>query len=62
MFEGETSALYSKAFRTVRNRLAKSMVDPSIKSIRLYDLRHELDFLKQLGIIDYKGFPDEDIS
>lgn len=38
LFKGETSASYSKAFRTVRNRLAKNMADPSIKSIRLYDL------------------------
>jgi len=25
----------------------------------LYAVEDELDFLKQLGVIEYKGFPDE---
>ena len=39
LFKGD-SDYYSKKFRYVRNRLAKKLNDPSIKSIRLYDLRH----------------------
>jgi len=31
---------YSKYFRATRNRTAKKMGDPSIRQIRLYDLRH----------------------
>jgi integrase len=31
---------YSRQFRRVRNKVAKKLNDPSIKSIRLYDLRH----------------------
>jgi len=31
---------YGKYFRYCRNRLAKKLNDPTIKSIRLYDLRH----------------------
>ena len=31
---------YGKDFREVRNRLAKKLNDPTLKNIRLYDLRH----------------------
>jgi len=31
---------YSKYFRATRNKTAKKMADPTIKTIRLYDLRH----------------------
>ena len=31
---------YGKYFRETRNRTAKKMADPTIKTIRLYDLRH----------------------
>jgi integrase len=31
---------YGKKFRDVRNRVAEKLNDPSLKSIRLYDLRH----------------------
>jgi integrase len=31
---------YGKQFRRIRNEVAKKLSDPSIKSIRLYDLRH----------------------
>jgi len=31
---------YGKYFRATRNRTAKKMSDPTIKTIRLYDLRH----------------------
>jgi integrase len=39
IFNG-SSAHYGKQFRTVRNRIAKKLCDPTIKRIRLYDLRH----------------------
>ena len=32
------------------------------KIVEGWDVDDELDFLKQLGIIDYKGFPDEKVS
>ncbi|UCH71148.1 MAG: site-specific integrase [Candidatus Bathyarchaeota archaeon] len=31
---------YSKYFRATRNKTAKKMADPTIRTIRLYDLRH----------------------
>ena len=36
----EKADYYSKKYRETRNKLAKKLNDPSIKSIRLYDLRH----------------------
>ena len=35
-----TSKAYSDTYRRSKNRLAKKMQDPTLKSIRLYDLRH----------------------
>ena len=32
------------------------------KIVEGWDVDDELDFLKQLGIIEYKGFPDEKVS
>jgi integrase len=40
LFGKWTSEQYSKYFRIYRNVTAEKMQDPSIKSIRLYDLRH----------------------
>ena len=40
LFKGEDPDHYGKTYRTMRNRLAKKLKDPSIKNIRLYDLRH----------------------
>jgi integrase len=39
LFTG-TSRRYGEAFRRFRNKLAKKLNDPTIKTIRLYDLRH----------------------
>jgi len=39
LFKGD-SDYYSKTYRAKRNQLAKKLQDPSIKQIRLYDLRH----------------------
>jgi integrase len=39
LFSGN-SEMYSKLYRTVRNRLAKKLKDPTIQTIRLYDFRH----------------------
>ena len=39
LFKG-TSHRYGNEFREVRNRLAKKLNDESIKTVRLYDLRH----------------------
>jgi site-specific recombinase XerD len=39
LFKGEAER-YGEHFRRMRNRLAKKLNDPSIKAIRLYDLRH----------------------
>lgn len=36
----QTSEGYGKSFRRTRNLLAEKLGDPSIRSIRLYDLRH----------------------
>jgi integrase len=40
LFTWWNSDIYSKFFRETRNKVAKKMSDNSIKSIRLYDLRH----------------------
>jgi len=40
LFSWWNSDIYGKFFRMTRNRVAKKMSDISIKSIRLYDLRH----------------------
>jgi len=40
LFGSWNSNTYGKWFRIVRNRVAKKIGDPSIKGIRLYDLRH----------------------
>ena len=37
---GGNSRRYGEAFRRFRNNLAKKLNDPTIKSIRLYDIRH----------------------
>lgn len=39
LFKG-TGSTYGKQFRAVRNKLAEKLQDPSIRQIRLYDLRH----------------------
>jgi len=39
LFEGDADR-YGKQYREVRNRLAEKLKDPSIHTIRLYDLRH----------------------
>ncbi|MGA3191143.1 MAG: site-specific integrase [Candidatus Bathyarchaeia archaeon] len=39
LFKG-SERRYGEHFRTFRNRLAKKLNDPTIKTIRLYDLRH----------------------
>jgi integrase len=36
----QDSAQYAKSFRYIRNKIAKNLEDPSIRTIRLYDLRH----------------------
>lgn len=36
----QTPRNYSKVYRTLRNRVARNLNDPSIRQIRLYDLRH----------------------
>jgi integrase len=36
----QTSEEYAKAFRYIRNKVSKKLQDPSIKTMRLYDLRH----------------------
>jgi integrase/recombinase XerD len=40
LFKGEDPDHYGKKYRAMRNALAKKLKDPSIKQIRLYDLRH----------------------
>jgi len=32
------------------------------KVVEGWNVDDELDFLKQLGVIEYKGFPDENVS
>jgi integrase/recombinase XerD len=43
---------YGKEFREVRNRLAKKLNNESLKTIRLYDLRH------YFATMDYAKFQD----
>jgi integrase len=40
LFKGTDSDLYGKQYRNMRNRLAEKLKDPTLKTIRLYDLRH----------------------
>lgn len=40
LFGTWTSETYSKLFRHARNKTAEKLADPSIKTVRLYDLRH----------------------
>jgi len=40
LFEKWNSDTYGKWFRYHRNKLAKKLNDPSIKTVRLYDIRH----------------------
>jgi len=40
LFKGTDSDLYGKQYRNMRNRLADKLKDPTLKTIRLYDLRH----------------------
>jgi integrase len=40
LFGNGTADNYSSDYREVRNRLAEKLKDPSIRTIRLYDLRH----------------------
>ncbi|MDH5449024.1 MAG: site-specific integrase [Candidatus Bathyarchaeota archaeon] len=40
IFEAWTSETYGKYFRKYRNKLAKKLGDPTLRAIRLYDLRH----------------------
>jgi len=40
LFEGTNSDHYGKQYRDMRNKLADRLKDPSIRTIRLYDLRH----------------------
>jgi integrase len=39
VFKGDSDH-YGKQYRSMRNKLAKKLNDPSIQTIRLYDLRH----------------------
>ena len=40
LFKGTDSDHYGKQYRQIRNKLADELHDPSIRTIRLYDLRH----------------------
>jgi len=40
LFKGTDSDLYGKHYRKMRNALAEKLKDPTIRTIRLYDLRH----------------------
>jgi len=40
LFKGTDSDHYGKQYRNLRNALADKLKDPSLKTIRLYDLRH----------------------
>jgi integrase len=40
LFKGTDSDHYGKQYRQMRNKLAEKLKDPSIRTIRLYDLRH----------------------
>jgi len=51
LFRG-TPIFLGRDFRTIRNLLAKKLNDPSIKNVRLYDLRH------YFATMDYHKFQD----
>lgn len=40
LFKGATADYYGKQYRQMRNKLADKLKDPTIRNIRLYDLRH----------------------
>jgi integrase len=40
LFKGTDSDLYGKHYRKMRNALADKLKDPTLRTIRLYDLRH----------------------
>jgi integrase len=40
LFKGKGADHYGKQYRVMRNRLADKLKDPTIRNIRLYDLRH----------------------
>jgi integrase len=40
LFKGTDSDHYGKQYRDMRNKLSERIKDPSIRTIRLYDLRH----------------------
>jgi len=40
LFKGQDADHYGKQYRTMRNRLATKLKDPSLQTIRLYDFRH----------------------
>ena len=40
LFKGTDADHYGKQYRKMRNKLAEKLHDPTIKNIRLYDLRH----------------------
>jgi integrase len=40
LFKGTDPDHYGKQYRVMRNRLADKLKDPTLKTIRLYDLRH----------------------
>ncbi len=40
LFKGADSDLYGKHYRKMRNALADKLKEPSLRTIRLYDLRH----------------------
>jgi integrase len=40
LFKGEDPEHYGKHYRIMRNKLAEKLKDPTIRAIRLYDLRH----------------------
>jgi integrase len=40
LFKGTSPDYYGKEYRKMRNRLADKLKDPTIRTIRLYDLRH----------------------
>lgn len=51
LFKGNP-VTYGKEFREVRNRLAKKLNDETLKTVRLYDLRH------YFATMDYQKFHD----
>jgi len=40
LFKGASADHYGKQYRQMRNKLAQKLKDPTIRNIRLYDLRH----------------------